>query len=120
MKRTIETKQFGLAGQCIDLSDGLSTDLRHLCEASDCGAEIWESALPIAPGATLEQALHGGEDYELLFTAQEWKERVPEEIAGVKVTHIGMMTAKESGIRMLTKDTEWVELARGGWEHLRG
>jgi thiamine-monophosphate kinase len=56
----------GLATACIDLSDGLSMDLRRLCEASRVGAEIDE--LPIARGSTLERALHGGEDYELLFT----------------------------------------------------
>jgi thiamine-monophosphate kinase len=102
------------AGSCIDLSDGLSTDLRHLCEASGCGAEIWEATLPIAPGATLDQALHGGEDYELLFTAPE---PVPEEIAGVRVTRIGNIGG--AGIRMLSKETEWVDLPRGGWEHFR-
>jgi thiamine-monophosphate kinase len=104
---------------CIDLSDGLSTDLRHLCEASNCGAEIWEASLPIAPGATLEQALNGGEDYELLFTAQDDEERVPDEIAGVRVTKIGTITGKGDGIRMLTKDLAWVDLPRGGWEHFR-
>jgi thiamine-monophosphate kinase len=104
-------------GSCIDLSDGLSTDLRHLCETSGCGVEIWETALPIAAGATLEQALNGGEDYELLLTAGD---EVPEEIVGVGVTKIGMMTAETSGIRMKKKDGEWVELVAGGWEHLRG
>jgi len=124
MRRTIETKHgkkhIGFAASCIDLSDGLSTDLRHICEANGCGADIWEAALPIALGATLEQALHGGEDYELLFTGEDGKEQLPTEIAGVKVTRIGNMTGKESGIRMLTKDTEWVDLPRGGWEHFRG
>jgi thiamine-monophosphate kinase len=56
----------GLATSCIDLSDGLSLDLHRLCVASKVAAEI--DRVPIAPGATLERALHGGEDYELLFT----------------------------------------------------
>jgi thiamine-monophosphate kinase len=54
------------ATACMDISDGLSLDLHRLCKASGLAADI--SAPPIFPGATLEQALHGGEDYELLFT----------------------------------------------------
>jgi len=56
----------GRATSCIDLSDGLSLDLRRVCLASGVAAEV--DRVPIAKGSTLEQALHGGEDYELLFT----------------------------------------------------
>ena len=66
----------GLATAAIDLSDGLSTDLAHLCEESRLSAEIDAEALPVDARATLEQALHGGEDYELLFTASP-KTKVP-------------------------------------------
>jgi len=66
-----------LATACIDLSDGLSTDLAHLCTASNVSAEIDAASLPLHPLAqplgpdhALHAALHGGEDYELLFTAQ--------------------------------------------------
>ena len=58
-----------LATAAIDVSDGLSTDLAHLCDESGLAAEIDAAALPVDARATLEQALHGGEDYELLFTA---------------------------------------------------
>jgi thiamine-monophosphate kinase len=101
----------GIATSCMDLSDGLSTDLRHLCEASGVGADTWAAALPIAPGATLEQALHGGEDYELLFTAGG---EVPGWIAGVEVTRIGTVVAG-SAVRI-----DGRELEVGGWEHFRG
>lgn len=80
---------------CIDLSDGLSLDLHRLCVESHVSAEI-ASDLPIAKGATLRQALHGGEDYELLFTAGP-KRRVPGKIAGVSVTCIGAITAGRAG-----------------------
>ncbi len=56
----------GRATACIDLSDGLSLDLRRLCLASNVAAEV--DRVPIVRGATLDRALHGGEDYELLFT----------------------------------------------------
>jgi thiamine-monophosphate kinase len=59
----------GLATSCIDLSDGLSLDLHRLCIASGVAAEI--DRVPVLRGSTEERALHGGEDYELLFTMPE-------------------------------------------------
>jgi thiamine-monophosphate kinase len=59
----------GLATACIDLSDGLSLDLHRLCVASGVAAEI--DLVPVVRGYTMERALHGGEDYELLFTVRE-------------------------------------------------
>jgi thiamine-monophosphate kinase len=71
----------------MDLSDGLSLDLHRLCLESRVSAEL-KSDLPIAPGATLEEALHGGEDYELLFTAP-LKNRMPKNLAGLPIAQIG-------------------------------
>jgi thiamine-monophosphate kinase len=102
----------GLASACMDLSDGLSTDLRRMCEASGVGADISGAAIPLG-GETLEQALHGGEDYELLFAAGS-REKVPEVIAGVRVTRIGRVTAG-AGVLL-----DGADLPPGGWEHLRG
>jgi thiamine-monophosphate kinase len=70
---------------CMDLSDGLSLDLQRLCFESKVSARL-TGELPIAKNASYRQALHGGEDYELLFTTPK---RMPEEIAGVPVTAIG-------------------------------
>ena len=108
----------GTATAAIDLSDGLSTDLTHLCKESLVAAEINASALPICPGATLEQALHGGEDYELLFTAPP-SVRVPRRIAGVPISHIGrMVRARKDRPRvMLVTAQDAQPLASRGWEH---
>jgi len=107
-----------MATACMDLSDGLSSDIRRLCEASGVGAEIQATAIPRARGATLTQALHGGEDYELLFTAKPWT-RVPSTMGGVKITRIGKITA-EKGVRLVARDGSVAELEPGGWEHFSG
>jgi len=108
----------GLASAAIDLSDGLSIDLAHLCEESGVAAEIDADLLPIHPGATLKQALHGGEDYELLFSAPE-SARVPKAIAGVPVTQIGRVL-KRGGKRpaVTLKTAEGARpLKPEGWQH---
>jgi thiamine-monophosphate kinase len=78
------------ATAAMDLSDGISIDLARLCEASHVVADI--DRLPLFPGATPEQALHGGEDYELLFTARS-RTRVPDSFDGIPITRIGTMLA---------------------------
>lgn len=74
----------------MDLSDGLSLDLARLCRESNVSAEL-NGPLPVAAGATIEDALHGGEDYELLFTAGRSK-KIPKRIAGLDITKIGRIT----------------------------
>ncbi len=110
-----------LASAAIDVSDGLSTDLDHLCEASGLAAEIDIDALPLAAGADLALALNGGEDYELLFTAPRTR-RVPRVIAGVPVTPIGRMLTPARGTPRMTLVDEHgkrTPLKPGGWQHLR-
>jgi thiamine-monophosphate kinase len=75
----------------LDLSDGLSIDLFRLTKESGVGAEIRAADLPVFPGATLDQALHGGEDYELLFTCDA-RPRLPQSMGGVRLTPIGVIT----------------------------
>jgi thiamine-monophosphate kinase len=106
------------ATAAIDLSDGLSTDLAHICGESDVAAELDAAALPLGSGATLEQALHGGEDYELLFTAKPDR-RVPRRIVGVAVTRIGRIVRERKGkpqVTLVTPDGPQ-PLPASGWQH---
>jgi thiamine-monophosphate kinase len=83
------------ASSAIDLSDGLSLDLRRVCLASGVEAEI--VAPPRFPGASLEQALHGGEDYELLFTVPGGFQ-VPDRFEGLPLTRIGSIVRGDGGV----------------------
>ena len=114
----LSLRRRGLATAAIDISDGLSTDLAHLCEESGVGAILHADRLPIAADASLEQALHGGEDYELLFTARP-ATRIPRSIAGVAVTQIGEITAPDRGKPALMLATGCIvePLEPRGWEH---
>lgn len=108
-----------LASAAIDISDGLSTDLAHICEESGVAAEIDATALPRHPAATFEQALHGGEDYELLFTAPS-ASRVPRSLAGVPITRIGRILRNRAGRPQITLLTAQgtQPLDPRGWQHL--
>jgi len=120
------------ATAAIDVSDGLSTDLAHLCEESELAAEIEAATIPIHPLAkkaesdgwipsALHLALHGGEDYELLFTASP-RTKMPAKIAGVPIHAIGRMKTHRKGkplIEMLDANGKRIPLDPGGWEHFR-
>jgi thiamine-monophosphate kinase len=107
----------------IDTSDGLSTDLAHICEESGVGAEIQSATVPRArigkPERTVDRelALHGGEDYELLFTAPPEK-RLPARIAGVAITQIGEITRSRK-IMLRNDNGAGRVLPAQGWEHFR-
>lgn len=119
--RILREKQ--LASAMVDTSDGLSTDLAHICEESGVGAALESALIPLARvgkpprEVDLDLALHGGEDYELLFTARPGK-RVPAQIAGVAITQIGHITR---GRKIFISEADRVayELQPGGWEHFR-
>ena len=105
-----------LASAMIDTSDGLSTDLRHICDESGVGAIIDSAALPSAPGDDeLQYALHGGEDYELLFTAPP-NRRIPRQIAGTPITRIGEITRARQ-INLRAPNGKSHPLKPGGWQH---
>jgi thiamine-monophosphate kinase len=103
----------------IDLSDGLSVDLAHICDESGVGAVLTSDKVPIGKNADLDLALHGGEDYELLFTARR-KSKIPAKIAGVHVTEIGEVRNRRdysSAIQILGDNGKVRPLPQRGWEH---
>lgn len=116
-------RERGKAAAMIDTSDGLSTDLAHICAESGVGAQIRTALIPRArvgkPAreVDLDLALHGGEDYELLFTARPGK-RIPQKIAGVAITQIGRIVR---GDRIFVEDENGAAFALEprGWEHFR-
>ena len=111
-------RQKKLATAMIDISDGLSVDLRHICEESGVGARIDARRLPLGGEPITRRlvnesfALHGGEDYELLFTARK---QVPVNIAGVPITCIGEITRER--LVVVARGGRETELKQRGWEH---
>lgn len=117
-----------LASALIDISDGLSTDLAHLCESSGVGARIsqglipgprlsaWPKSLGISP---LELALHGGEDYQLLFTVPTTKaSSVPRKFRGVSLSRIGEITRARELV-LVRADGRPEPLRPCGYNHFR-
>ena len=102
----------GGATAAMDLSDGLSLDLHRLCLASGLRAEI--APPPVYRGATLAHAIHGGEDYELLFTAPS-RVRVPDAFEGLPLTRIGTMRKGAAG----AVEMDGQPLPPLGFDHLR-
>ena len=100
-----------LANSCMDISDGISADLWRIARASGVAAHL-DGTLPLFAGATINEALHGGEDYELLFTAPK-RAQVPEEFEGIRLTRIGTIGPETTPI-VTWKGSELEPL---GWDH---
>jgi thiamine-monophosphate kinase len=118
------------ASAAMDLSDGLSGDLRHLCRQSQVGALIHSEQIPISKhlkayakrvrGNPLEWSLHGGEDYELLFTIPpKWQQELEKlgQTCRVPITQIGIIQPKRFGIRMERRDNTQEVLLQQSYEH---
>ncbi len=111
----------------IDISDGLSSELMHICEQSHCGCRVYEKNIPIdyQTAVMAEEfnmnlttcALNGGEDYELLFTVPIGDHAKIEEIEGVK--QIGYICKENLGKMLVTRDNQEFELKAQGWNPLQ-
>ena len=114
-------RERGFATAMIDISDGLSTDLSHICEESRVGAEVWKSAIPRATSrgrqVDIHFALHGGDAYELLFTARK-ATRMLARINGVPITCIGEITRGKK-MMLISSNGACKLLHARGWEHFR-
>lgn len=108
----------------IDISDGLSSEILHICKESDCGCAIYHDRLPVSAETTetakefeldpLIPALNGGEDYELLFTVPLSAHDMIKEIPGVRI--IGNITDQKGKAIMMTHDGNAVTLRAQGWQ----
>jgi len=110
----------------IDISDGLSSEMLHICKNSDCGCRIYEDKIPIdyQTAAQAEEmnmnltttALNGGEDYELLFTVPLG---MNDDVAAIKeIRIIGYICSKDKGTRLITRDGNEFDLIAQGWKSL--
>jgi thiamine-monophosphate kinase len=110
----------------IDISDGLASEVGHLCEQSNTGAAVWEHNLPLIAAtqhvagefaeSPTEYALFGGEEYELLFSISEAEFAKLERLSN-DVTVVGRVTKKEQGIRWVKESGEELPMEPGGWNH---
>ncbi|MEW6455432.1 MAG: thiamine-phosphate kinase [Acidobacteriota bacterium] len=114
-----------LVNSMIDLSDGLSKDIHNLCRESACGADIYLNSIPVSKELEYFSkylnkdkyfySIHGGEDYELLFTSSKNKSDKIKKISK-KIKIIGIIKEKEKGINLI-KDGKKIPLKPEGWEH---
>lgn len=110
-----------LASAMMDISDGLSIDLQRLCEASGVGATLFAEQIPAPslaePEDALALALHGGEDYQLLFTARKDK-KIPKQFDNIPLTCIGEIT-RLTGLRIVDSSGKTPRLETKGYDHFR-
>ncbi len=112
----------------MDISDGLSSELLHICKQSKAGCRVYEEHIPIdyQTAVMAEEfnmnlttcAMNGGEDYELLFTVPISDHEKVSEIEGVRI--IGHITKPELGTYLITRDGQEFELKAQGWNPLKG
>ncbi|MTE27029.1 thiamine-phosphate kinase [Winogradskyella ouciana] len=110
----------------IDISDGLSSEVIHLCKQSKVGVDVYENKIPLDPQviSTCEEfnidsttvALNGGEDYELLMTISQ--EDFPKIKGNPNLTVIGYMTEEERGMHLVTRAEEKIPIIAKGWNAL--
>jgi thiamine-monophosphate kinase len=109
----------------MDISDGLSSEILHICKQSECGAVLYEEKIPVHDDARqfaykLELdptacALSGGEDYELLFTVKQ--SDYDKIVLNENISVIGYITEREQKAKLITKGGNTHEIIAQGWQH---
>jgi thiamine-monophosphate kinase len=109
----------------IDISDGLSSEVIHLCKQSNVGCDLYEEKIPLDPAVisvceefkidSTTVALNGGEDYELLFTISQ--DDYPKIKANPNLTVIGYMKEVEAGMHLVTRGDSKIPLKAQGWKN---
>lgn len=124
-----EIAKSGYATSMIDISDGLAGDLKHICDGSNVGAEIFERNIPLPEKIEklsisknkLDLALKGGEDYELLFTMRyDTPLQIIQRIAaktGTKISEIGRIVSNDNGFNVINEENQRLPLQPKGWDH---
>ena len=107
-----------LATSMIDSSDGLVRSVLEIAKASKVGAEIFEDLVPRAKGATLDQALYGGEEYELVFTIRANNSSKLKQLK-LEATVVGTIVAQKQGVRLVDAYGKIKPLKSGGYEHYK-
>jgi thiamine-phosphate kinase len=110
----------------MDISDGLSSELLHICRQSHCGCRIYEKKIPIdyQTAVTAEEfnmnvttcAMNGGEDYELLFTCSIGDHEILNALEDKGIKQIGYITKEELGTRLLSRDNQEFDITAQGWK----
>jgi thiamine-monophosphate kinase len=117
-----------IASSCIDVSDGVISDLKHILSASGCGANLHVDRLPLSRALTsavsqdeaIEYALSAGDDYELIFTvSEEQRGSLETSIAStnVKATCIGQLTGHNDKLSLFKNDEKYTPKQSSGYEH---
>ena len=115
----------------IDISDGLTSDLNHICQMSGVGAELYQSQIPIIEHSSeIEEitgksypdlVLHASEDYELLFTLKkDTNINLIKKISAqynLAITEIGRVVSKSEGYHLITQNKEKIPIKPTGWDH---
>ncbi len=112
----------GMVTSMIDISDGLSSDIQHICDESKVGVKLFLEKLPVSNGVEKLIALNGGEDYELCFTTSfkniSYLSQLLKKKIGVEITVIGEITASKEGRWLIDENGKKIKLVARGWNHL--
>ena len=114
----------------MDISDGLSSELLHICKQSQCGCRVYEKNIPIDYQTAVQAeefnmnvttcAMNGGEDYELLFTVPIGDHDKLNGLESKGIRQIGYITKPELGTKLISRDNQEFDISAQGWNPLKG